>query len=579
MRFPAVNSHMISIVSFMAMALSLLSCTPENVKPDIPDPVPDVSPQILKVWLSEYPGATVEIKQQSAEIYAELPYGSILNTATIEYELPGGCSADPAAGSTVDLKKPFNIYVTSSSGASCKYAFSAGVAPSDVVKIKWLQLQDYLIKAEKIADGYHFSLPYGADLTKLKITLASDYALTSSPDISAGIDLTSPKEVKIYAEDGKTFQTLRLSASCYDKDKGVRGVYLPAPWHTDAFLSYDKLCESMDLLNELNFNCLYVCAWAATKTAWPSETLLNNSTYSSTAELNMYNSYSGGSGDALADMISQAHKRGIKVVLWFEYGFMHAVGKVNLSDPLLAKHPDWIGLNSEGGYCNYNGTDFYLNSYSKEVQQFMIDLAVEAVGRYPDLDGVQGDDRLPASPVNAGYNEQTLSSYMSETGNGRPSSYKDKAWQEWKMNNLNDFALAFHDAVKKANPKCLVMFAPNKYPWAYNNLCQDWPSWVKIGAAEFLTVQCYVTANYERDVTSQIDYMKTVTSKNIFQPAMILKNGANLMSAQMLSDQLCYNRKVGTMGEAQFWFDGLLDENIQKIFKLFYSYPVEFPDL
>lgn len=140
---------MISIVSFMAMALSLLSCAPENVKPDTPDPTPEIVPQILKVWLSEYPSATVEIKQQSAEIYAELPYGSILNTATIEYELPGGCVADPAAGSTVNLKKPFNIYVTSPSGASCKYVFSAGVAPSDEIKVKWMQLQDYLIKAEK----------------------------------------------------------------------------------------------------------------------------------------------------------------------------------------------------------------------------------------------------------------------------------------------------------------------------------------------------------------------------------------------------------------------------------------------
>lgn len=579
MRLPAITPHMISVFPLMAMIFSLLSCTPEKSNQDTPEPEPVISPQLLKVTLAEYPGAMVEIKEQSSEVSAVLPYGSILNTATIEYVLPQGCNADPAGGTVVDLKKPFNIYVTSASGASRKYAFSAGVAPSDVIKVKWLQLQDYLIKAEKSGDEYHFTLPYGADLTELKISLASDYKLTTSPDIAAGIDLSSAKEVNIYAEDGKTFQTVTLSASHYDKDTGVRAVYLPATWHTDAFLSYDKLCKSMDLLKELNFNCLYVCAWAATKTAWPSEVLLNNSTYSSTAELNMYNSYTGGSGDAVADMISEGHKRGIKVVLWFEYGFMHAVGKVNLSDPLLAKHPDWIGLNSEGGYCNYNGTDFYLNSYSSEVQNFIIDLAVEAVKRYPDLDGVQGDDRLPASPVNAGYNGQTLSAYMSETGNSRPSSYSDKNWQEWKMTGLNDFALAFHDAVKKVNPGCLVMFAPNKYPWAYNNLCQDWPSWVKSGAAEFLTVQCYVTANYERDVKSQIDYMRTVSSKNIFQPAMILKNGANLMSTQMLSDQLCYNRQVGTVGEAQFWFDGLLDEDIQAIFKLFYSYPVEFPDL
>lgn len=90
---------------------------------------------------------------------------------------------------------------------------------------------------------------------------------------------------------------------------------------------------------------------------------------------------------------------------------------------------------------------------------------------------------------------------------------------------------------------------------------------------------CIRDSNYERDVDSQIAYMKANTSKNIFQPAMILKNGANLMSPQMLSEQLCHNRKAGTMCEAQFWFDGLWNEDIRKMFKLFYSYPVEFPEL
>ncbi len=574
-----MTSRMISCLSIAAVLFSVFACSPKTAGQDNPEPNPEPSPRLLEVKFSEYPGATVTIDDAVSEVKAVLPFGSILNTATIEFILEPGCSAEPASGSTVDLKKSFPIFVTSPSGAAKKYTFSAEVAASDVIKVKWLQLRDYLIKAEKDGQNYHFTLPYGADLSNLKIDIASDYKLSSQPDVSLGVDLSSELDVKIYAEDGKTFQSVTLSASHYARDKGVRGVYLPAPWHTDAFLSYKNLCESMDLLQELNFNCLYVCAWAATKAAWPSEVLLKNSSYSSVGELNMYASYTGGSGDALADMITEGHKRGIKVVLWFEYGFMHAVGGVDLQNPLLSKHPDWIGLNSEGEYCNYNGTDYYLNSYSAEVQQFMIDLAVEAVKRYPDLDGVQGDDRLPASPVNAGYNKETLDAYMSQTGNVYPSSYKEKAWQEWKMNNLNSFALAFHDAVKAANKSCLVMFAPNKYPWAYNNLCQDWPSWVKSGAAEFLTVQCYVTANYERDVASQIQQLQKLTDKNIFQPAMILKNGASVMSVEMLSEQLCYNRQVGTMCEAQFWFDGLLKDDVKQIFRLFYSYPVDFPEL
>ena len=573
-----IARHMTPIFSILVAVVSLFSCAPKPATPLNPDiPKPQIQPRIESVNLLEYPSATIKIEDSKIQVI--LPYGSILGKATLDLTMPQGCVSEPVCPTEVDLTKSFNIFVTAPDGASRKYTFSASVAASNVVKIKWFQLEDYLIKAENIDGDYVFTLPYGADLTNLKVNLASDYKFSTRPDIASGVDLSAPCEVKVYAEDGLSFKTVVLRAEHYTKDKGVRGVYLPSPSHTNSFSNYNNLCESMDLLADLNFNCIYVCAWAATKTAWPSEVLLKNSTYSSVEELNMYRYYTGGSGDAIADMISEGHKRNIKVILWFEYGFMHAVGGVNTDDPLLAKHPDWIGLNSSGNYCNYNGTDFYLNSYSSEVQQFMLDLVAEAVNRYPELDGIQGDDRLPASPTNAGYNKETLEEYVAQTGKSRPTGAKNADFEKWKMNNLNQFALKLHDTVKNIRRDCLVCFAPNKYPWAYNNLCQDWPSWVKSGACEFLTVQCYVTANYERDVNSQIAEMKKITSKNIFQPAMILKNGANLLSAEMLSEQLCYNRKVGTMCEAQFWFDGLLMPEIQKMFKLFYSYPVDFPEL
>ena len=48
-----------------------------------------------------------------------------------------------------------------------------------------------------------------------------------------------------------------------------------------------------------------------------------------------------------------------------------------MKDPLLAKHPDWIGIGNTGDYSNYNGTDYYLNSYRTEVRTFMLDLMKE----------------------------------------------------------------------------------------------------------------------------------------------------------------------------------------------------------
>ena len=137
-----------------------------------------------------------------------------------------------------------------------------------------------------------------------------------------------------------------------------------------------------------------------------------------------------------------------------------------------------------------------------------------------------------------------------------------------------------HDEVKALNSKCLVCFAPNKYPWAEGTLMQCWPQWVKDGAVDLLTVQCYVTANYENDVNSQAALMKENSDRMLFQPAMIHKNGSALLPVELLSEELCHNRRVGTLGEAQFWFEGLNEsEQARKLFKLFYSTPVAFPDL
>ena len=133
--------------------------------------------------------------------------------------------------------------------------------------------------------------------------------------------------------------------------------------------------------------------------------------------------------------------------------------------------------------------------------------------------------------------------------------------------------------LEELKPSLVVCFAPNKYPWCRNMLMQDWPGWIADGSVDLLTVQCYVTANYREDVAATLDYVKQETDKPLFNPAMILKNGDTLLSLDQLAAQLQYNREVGTFGESQFWFDGLKDQGIQELFKLYYNQPLPFPDL
>ena len=577
-----MNSPLMNTLTAALLAwLVLPSCVKPSPKPT-PEPEPEkITPAILSVSLPVYPQAEITINDEESTVDIVLPYGSKLGRTQVEYTLSDSTLADPVSGTVQDLSKSFKVFLTAKSGAARKYVFNTSLGKSNLTGFKWMSVNDYLVRGVKQGKEISFTLPHGSDLSGLSFTVPSDNVLSFEPDITKPVDLTKPLKVKVIAEDGVTFDEYTLSVSTFAKEEAsVRAVYLPSPSHTSSFLSYNSVCKSLDLLEELNFNCLFVGCWDKAKCAWNSEVLLANTNYQSISEGNMYSSYSGGSGDALADIISEAHKRNIKVILWFEYGFMHRVGRVDFQDPVLAKHPDWIGLGSDGKYCNYNGTDFYLNSYDPQVQQFMLDLICEAVRLYPELDGVQGDDRLPACPRNSGYNENTRELYKAQTGREAPSDCNDADWVKWRLDILNNFAVRMHDEVKAIRQDCLVCFAPNKYPWAEGTLMQCWPQWVRDGAVDLLTVQCYVTANYEKDVDSQVALMKKNSDKMIFQPAMILKNGAALLPAQLLSDELCHNRKVGTLGEAQFWFEGLNEsEEARRLFKLFYNSPVAFPSL
>ena len=402
-------------------------------------------------------------------------------------------------------------------------------------------------------EGAELLFPYGADMNAVKLDFTLPDGITADPESGSEFNFSSGK-AKIFltrAEDGAAAQFV-LSAS-QARQVAVRGLFLPSPGHTTSFAAYDNVCASLDLMAELHFNTLFVCSWAATKTSWDSEVLVQNTTYTEASQGNMYSGYKGGSGDALKDIITEAHKRGIKVVLWFEYGFMHRIGGVDPEDPLLAKHPDWIGIDNKGEYASYNGTDFYLNAYSPEVRGFFLSLVREVMTKYPDLDGIQGDDRMPAMPVNSGYDDYTSALFKAQTGAEPSLNYQSSAWLQFRLDILNAFAGELWDLVKGINPRTAVCFSPNNYPWCKDNLMQDWPTWVSEGHADLISVQCYIPANYENYVTRSLRYVDGTK----FNPVMILKNGSKILSEEDIRSEIEINRRNMTCGESQFWFDGI----------------------
>jgi uncharacterized lipoprotein YddW (UPF0748 family) len=134
--------------------------------------------------------------------------------------------------------------------------------------------------------------------------------------------------------------------------------------------------------------------------------------------------------DPLKECVDEAKLQGLKVHAWFEYGFASSYSANG--GPIVAAKPNWAGIALGGNLLVKNGFD-WLNGIHPEVQQFMIDLFKEVVTKY-EVDGVQGDDRLPAMPSNGGYDTYTSALYRTETGNATPpNNPAETNWVNWRV--------------------------------------------------------------------------------------------------------------------------------------------------
>ncbi len=267
----------------------------------------------------------------------------------------------------------------------------------------------------------------------------------------------------------------------------IRGVWMT---RSDMAVLRDRkaLGQALHELARLNFNTIYPVIWSAGYTLHPSDVA---------QQAGIPHIYGGDEGqDILADIIEQAHREGLAVMPWFEYGFMVPPGS-----ELAQGHPDWLTQTRQGKQTQrQSGVAMaWLNPFQLEVQRFMTALVEEVVSRY-DVDGVQFDDHL-SLPRNFGYDRYTRSRYEQETQHPVPLLASDDNWVKWRADEITAFVAELHQAVKRHRPEALFSLSPNLYNFAYRRHLQDWLTWVRRGWVDELIVQVY-QSNQGRFVAS-----------------------------------------------------------------------------
>lgn len=513
-----------------------------------------------------------EINNEEGVIEITIPFQTEDYVLSPTIEISEGATIEPEIGTEQDFSD-FVVYtVTAPDGAQKLYTILTSEANSNDATLRTIRMPD-LFRNGVIDDEnniVNFEVGFGTDLTEVILEFeAQETEATLSIESGQAYDLSNDLELIITAPDEETTTTYTIQVTELPQETGIRGVWLTNV-DSEVLSSQAGIEAAVAQCKKLNFNTIFVVTYNRASTTYPSQVMedLTGQRIGSTYE----------GRDPLRELIDAAHAEDIKVMAWFEYGFAAFNGSPG---PILQAKPEWAAINSSGEQVVKNGF-YWLNSLLPEVQDFMTELVLEVVKNYPDIDGIQGDDRLPAMPSEGGYDDYTRDKYAAEhDGAAPPNDRLEGNWLQWRADILNDYGQELYNKVKAENPNCVVAMSPSPLDFGLREYLQDYTKWVKGGYADIVSPQLYRRDNQGIGVYRGLlrDQLSRVGSENIdkFYPGLLSYLGGYVPNDEFLAGMILENRKNGVTGEVQFFYNSLLAS--ENVFMAMYPGPAIYPDL
>ncbi|WP_414586657.1 glycoside hydrolase family 10 protein [Scytonema sp. PCC 10023] len=340
-----------------------------------------------------------------------------------------------------------------------------------------------------------------------------------------------------FVEDG------RFSAIAQLPRQEIRGVWMTNN-DFDILKDRAKVQDAVTQLRRLNFNTIYPVVWNSGYVMYPSAVAKN-------AGIQPFVLRGSDGRDILADLITQAHRQGLLVIPWFEFGFMAPP-----TSELALNHPEWLTQKRDGGETSISaaGEVVWLNPFDPKVQQFISNLVLEIVTQY-DVDGIQFDDHM-SLPHEFGYDKYTVALYTQETKNNPPTDPQDPAWMRWRADKITAFMVQLNQAVKARKPNAIFSISPNYYDFAYKFQLQDWLTWMRLNIVDELIVQIY-RPNLQ-------SFIANISRAEIQEAQQMIPTGVGVMaglrtnrvSMQQIQSQVRAAQQRG-LGVAFFYYESL----------------------
>jgi len=270
----------------------------------------------------------------------------------------------------------------------------------------------------------------------------------------------------------------------------TRGVWVTSNYVQGGNSAIETLMKN---LRSANMNTVYLCTWAGGATIYPSKVVPQAGGPAQKTE------FVG--TDPLKATIDIAHKYGIRVIAWFEYGFAVGVSSINTDIPNILKiHPDWsmVKRDTTIKYDLDSGNNFFwVDPAVNGAADFIVNLYQECAKNYPDIDGIELD-RMRYPSTSFSYSDTARARFMKETNNGDPLLLTDdnSAWAAWRRIQVTNVVKRIYAAIKSVNPGCVVTGAvvpPYMMYGGDQDKLQGWDVWAKNGYVDMLEPMLYLT--------------------------------------------------------------------------------------
>lgn len=403
------------------------------------------------------------------------------------------------------------------------------------------------IKEAESLVAYYKERSYLYDYRKpcLFIDTARDYLNKAQSD---------PQNVQRYSALAIDAANQALANSIPFNPNELKGVWIRPTENTA-----EAIIQSIERIKASGIDNIFLETYFHGKTIYPSKTMEN---YQFTSQNGKFMGI-----DPLKVWIEEAHKRNMKVHIWFETFYVGNDNPSNDSKSILAVNSDWgnktkrnfdslspVPSNSEhGGY--------FLDPANPDVQQFLEDLITEIVHEYKP-DGINLDYiRYPQSMAakyssydlsNWGYTEYARYEFKKTYGKDPIDvCYDDPLWKLWdkyRQDKVTAFVLRISNLTRSKNIMLSTVIFPDRQK-ALETKQQDWKTWSALNYVDGFTPLLLTCDAKTASVMLQDVIRNKSKNTNLYAGLFITFMGG---SSEDLLRQIHEARKLDTKGVIMF---------------------------